>query len=78
MGRTVALVSPNRKPGIHIAWKTVTYRSVALLVLLGLVVFFLGMRLTFPQFTDNQLKAANSLGMRALEAVAGARPSRVR
>jgi hypothetical protein len=70
----VALVSPNRKPGIHIAWKTVTYRSVALLVLLGLVVFFLGMRLTFPQFTDTQVKAVNSLGMRALEAVAGAAP----
>jgi hypothetical protein len=70
----VALVSSNRKPGIHIAWKTVTYRSVALLVLLGLVVFLLGMHLTFPQFTDNELKAANSLGMRALEAVAGAAP----
>ncbi|HLW88528.1 MAG TPA: hypothetical protein VKR57_08535 [Terriglobales bacterium] len=67
-------MSSNRKPGIHIAWKTVTYRSVALLVLLGLVVFLLGMHLTFPQFTDNELKAANSLGMRALEAVAGAAP----
>src|SRR5579863_2291018 len=32
------------------------------------------MHLTFPQFTDNELKAANSLGMRALEAVAGAAP----
>lgn len=72
----MALVSPNRKPGIHIAWKTVTYRSVALLVLLGLVVFFLGLRLTFPQFTDAELKAANSLGMRALEAVAGAGPAK--
>jgi hypothetical protein len=72
----VALVSPNRKPGIHIAWKTVTYRSVALLVLLGLVVFFLALRLTFPQFTDNGLKVANSLGMRALEAVAGAGPAK--
>ncbi|MGO9125185.1 MAG: hypothetical protein ACLP6G_09885 [Terriglobales bacterium] len=71
MGRTVALVSPNRKPGIHIAWKTVTYRSVALLVLLGLVVFLLGLHLTFPQFTDNGLKAANGLSTRVLEAVAG-------
>jgi hypothetical protein len=70
----VALVSPNRKPGIHIAWKTVTYRSVALLVLLVLVVFFLGMRLTFPQFTDSGIKAVNGLGMKALEAVAGAAP----
>ncbi len=70
----MALVSPNRKPGIHIAWKTVTYRSVALLVLLCLVVFFLGMRLTFPQFTDSGIKAVNNLGMKALEAVAGAAP----
>ena len=72
----MALVSPNRKPGIHIAWKTVTYRSVALLVLLVLVVFFLAMRLTFPQFTDNGLKVVNGLGMRALEAVAGAGPTK--
>jgi hypothetical protein len=68
----VALVSPNRKPGIHIAWKTVTYRSVVLLVLAGLLIFFVGMHLAFPQFTDNQIKAANSLGMKVLEAVAGA------
>ena len=27
--------SQTRKPGIHIAWKTVTYRSVALLILAG-------------------------------------------
>ncbi len=70
----MALVAPNRKPGIHIAWKTVTYRSVALLVLLCLVVFFLGMRLTFPQLTDNGIKVVNNLGMKALEAVAGAAP----
>ena len=68
----MALVSPNRKPGIHIAWKTVTYRSVALLALAGLLVFFVGMRLAFPQFTDNQIKAADGFGMKMLEAVAGA------
>jgi len=67
----VALVS-NRKPGIHIAWKTVTYRSVALLVLAGLLVFFVGMRLAFPQFTETGIKAADGFGMRLLEAVAGA------
>ena len=68
----MALVSPNRKPGIHIAWKTVTYRSVALLVLAGLLVFFVGMRFAFPQFTDNEIKAADGFGMKMLEAVAGA------
>ena len=61
-----------RKPGIHIAWKTVTYRSVALLVLAGLLVFLVGMRFAFPQFTDNEIKAADGFGMKMLEAVAGA------
>ena len=68
----MALVSPNRKPGIHIAWKTVTYRSVALLVLAGLMVFFIGMRLAFPQFTQSGIKAVDGFGVRILEAVAGA------
>jgi len=68
----VGLVSSNRKPGIHIAWKTVTYRSVALTVLLGLVIFLAGLHFAFPQFTENQLKAADGFGMRLLEAVAGA------
>jgi len=67
----VGFVSPNRKPGIHIAWKTVTYRSVALMFLAGLMVFFIGMRFAFPQFTENGIKAADGFGMRMLEAVAG-------
>jgi len=72
----VALVSPNRKPGIHIAWKTVTYRSVALAALAGLLVFYLSMRLAFPQFTENGIKAVDGFGMRVLEAVAGAAPAK--
>jgi len=63
-------VSSNRKPGIHIAWKTVTYRSVAIVMLAGAVILFLGMRLAFPQFTENSLKAANDLSTKVLEAVA--------
>ncbi len=65
-------VSSNSKPGIHIAWKTVTYRSVALLVLAVLVVIFVGMRFAFPQFTESGIKAADSLGTKLLEVVAGA------
>ena len=65
-------VSPNRKPGIHIAWKTVTYRSVALVILLGSLGCFVGLRFAFPQFTENGIKAADGFGMRVLEAVAGA------
>jgi len=72
----VGLVSANRKPGIHIAWKTVTYRSVALVLLFGLLICFLGMRFAFPQFTENGLKAANAFGTRILEAVAGQHPAK--
>ena len=72
LGFLVALVSPSQKPGIHIAWKTVTYRSVALLVLAVMLVFFLGLRLAFPQLTENGIKAAGGFGTHLLEAVAGA------
>ena len=65
-------VSSNSKPGIHIAWKTVTYRSVALLVLAVLLMIFVGMRFAFPQFTENSIKAADGLGTKLLEVVAGA------
>ncbi len=68
----MALVSSNRKPGIHIAWKTVTYRSVALAVLAIMLVFFVGLRFAFPQFTENGIRTANSLASNLLERVAGA------
>ncbi|HVO79919.1 MAG TPA: hypothetical protein VMT28_04275 [Terriglobales bacterium] len=61
-----------RKSEIHIAWKTVTYRSVALVILGVLLVFLAGMHFAFPQFTENEIKAANSLAGHVLEAVAGA------
>jgi hypothetical protein len=64
--------SSNRKPGIHIAWKTVTYRSVALTAMLGIVLFFAGLHFAFPQFTENQLKAVSGFGERVLEGIAGA------
>jgi hypothetical protein len=65
-------VSSKRKPGIHIAWKTVTYRSVALMILAGLSVFFAGLHFAFPQFTENGIKAAGNLTSGLLEKVAGA------
>jgi hypothetical protein len=67
--------SPTRKPGIHIAWKTVTYRSVALLIVGGFAVVLIGIRLTFPQFTESSLKAAGSVADKALERVAGMAPA---
>ncbi|MGC1962803.1 MAG: hypothetical protein WA676_08715, partial [Candidatus Sulfotelmatobacter sp.] len=66
--------SSTRKPGIHVAWKTVTYRSVALLILAGAGVFFVAMRFTFPQFTESGVKAAGNFASRALERVAGMAP----
>ncbi len=66
--------SQTRKPGYHIAWKTITYRSVALLILAGAVVFLIAVRLTFPQFTESSIKAAGGVADKALERVAGMAP----
>jgi hypothetical protein len=63
--------SANRKPGIHVAWTTVTYRSVALLILAVAVVFFIAMRVAFPQFTQNGVKAVDNVAGKLLERVAG-------
>ena len=67
--------SGNRKPGIHVRWKTVTYRSVALLILAGAAIFFLAMRMAFPQFTENSVKAAGNMAGKVLERVAGMAPA---
>jgi FecR protein len=66
--------SSNRKPGIHVAWTTVTYRSVALIVLAVAVLLFVGMRLAFPQFTDTGVKAVNGAASKLLERIAGIAP----
>ena len=65
----------NRKPGIHVAWTTVTYRSVALLILAGAAVFFIAMRFAFPQFTQNSVKAVDNVASKLLERVAGMAPA---
>jgi len=64
------LVRSARKPGIQIAWKTVTYRSVMLMVVAALAAMALGTRLAFPEFTANTVKAADSLFTNLLERVA--------
>ncbi len=66
--------SQTRKPGIHVAWKTVTYRSVALLILAGCALFTLAMRLAFPQFTESSMRAADGVANKVLERVAGMAP----
>ena len=66
--------SDNRKPGIHIKWKTVTYRSVVLLILAGALILFIGMRIAFPQFTQAGIRAADNVANKILERVAGMAP----
>ncbi len=66
--------SQTRKPGVHIAWKTVTYRSVALMILAGASLCFLAMRMAFPEFTASGIKAADGVASRVLERVAGMAP----
>ena len=66
--------SDNRKPGIHVAWTTITYRSVALLILAGAAVFFIAVRVAFPQFTENSIKEADNVASKLLERVAGMAP----
>ena len=68
----MASVSVQNKQGIHIAWKTVTYRSVMLAVSLVLLVLLGGVRLAFPQFTSNSVKAVSNLASNLLERIAGA------
>ena len=59
-----------RKSGIQIAWKTVTYRSVALMVLAVVGAMVVATRLVFPDFTQNTVKAATNLFENLLERVA--------
>lgn len=66
--------SDTRKPGVYIAWKTITYRSVVLLVLAGMVIFLIAVRLTFPQFSQNSIKAVGNVADKILERVAGISP----
>ncbi|HYM77721.1 MAG TPA: hypothetical protein VE377_17235 [Candidatus Dormibacteraeota bacterium] len=66
--------SNDRKPGIHIAWTTITYRSVALLVLAIGAIFFVAMRVAFPQFTQASLEKAGDVTSKMLEKVAGMAP----
>ena len=67
--------SSNRKSGIHVAWTTITYRSVALLIMATAAVLFFAVRFAFPQFTENSMKAGQNLASKMLEQVAGMAPA---
>ncbi len=62
------------KPGVYVAWKTVTYRSVIMAILGATLIFFAILRVAFPKFTDSTVKAATSLSSGLLEKVAGLAP----
>ena len=67
-------MSSKQKPGVYVAWKTVTYRSV-ILALLGVVVIFgFVMHVAFPKLTDSTVKAAGKVSSMVLEKVAGLAP----
>ncbi|HEX6505550.1 MAG TPA: hypothetical protein VF011_20075 [Terriglobales bacterium] len=63
--------SNKRKPGIYLAWRTVTYRSVALMVLAGVLIFVVILHFAFPQATDSGIKQVTRLGNSLLERIAG-------
>ena len=67
-------MSQKAKPGVYVAWKQVTYRSVVFAAL-GVLAFlaFLS-HLAFPQFTDSTVKAAGNFTSNLLEKVAGLAP----
>ena len=65
-------MSSANKPGIQIAWKTVTYRSVILMILVGLAVMGIATRVAFPTFTANTVKTADLVFGRFLERIAAA------
>lgn len=67
-------MSSKRKPGVYVAWTTVTYRSVLLAALVVVLVAGAGMRLAFPQFTETTVKAAGGFATDLLERVAGMAP----
>jgi hypothetical protein len=63
-------VQSAHKPGIQIAWKTVTYRSVLLMILAGLAILGIGTRLAFPDFSATTVKTADNIFTTLLEKVA--------
>jgi len=67
-------VSNRSKPGVYVAWKTVTYRSVFLVLVGAGLIFAAVMQLTFPKYTDAAVKVAGKISTGFLEKVAGLAP----
>jgi len=67
-------VSKAPKPGVYVAWKQVTYRSVLVMLLGAIVLFAVLARMAFPKATDSTVRAAGKLTSEVLEKVAGLAP----
>jgi len=67
-------VASRTKPGVYVAWKTVTYRSVIVAVVGAALIFFVLMQVIFPKFTESTVRAAAQLSTGLLERVAGLAP----
>jgi hypothetical protein len=67
-------VSNNPKPGLYVAWKQVTYRSVIMALFGVALIFGAVLHAAFPKFTDSTVKAAGQLSTGLLEKVAGLAP----
>ena len=68
-------MSNKPKPGLYVAWKTVTYRSVIMALLGAALIFVFVMHVAFPKFTDGTVKAAGDFSTGVLEKVAGLTPA---
>src|SRR5512143_352437 len=68
----VSVSSNDNKPGIHIEWKAVTYRSVILMILAVLAVMFAAAHFAFPTYTQSGVNAAGRTFRSLFEWVAGA------
>ncbi len=62
------------KPGVYVAWKTVTYRSVLLMIIGAAVILMGALHLAFPKVTDSTVRAAGRLSSDLIEKVAGLAP----
>ncbi|MGA9528317.1 MAG: hypothetical protein WBS24_09390 [Terriglobales bacterium] len=63
------------KPSVYVAWKTVTYRSVVLMLLGAVLILVAFLYLAFPKATASTLSAAGKFSSGLLEKVAGLAPS---
>jgi FecR protein len=67
-------VANRSKPGVYVAWKQVTYRSVMLMLVGVALIFGAAMHVVFPKVTDSTVRAAGKFTTDVLEKVAGLAP----